>query len=151
MTYRSESECATHYTTAPHDKIESVQRWCTKRIKWLSNLTYCERLIKLGNDRLELRRLRAHNAHLVKCYKILHHSVDLHQVSIFFTMSSIIKTRGNSYKLIVPFSRINARANYFSVRIISLMYGIGFQTKWWMPLAFHLLITNLLTPIWNLD
>jgi len=32
-----------------------------------------------------------------------------------------------------------------------LMYGIGIQTKWWMSLAFHLLITNLLTPIWNLD
>jgi len=33
-------------------------------------------------------------------------------------MSSFIKTRGNSYKLIVPNSRINARANYFSVKII---------------------------------
>jgi len=41
------------------NKIESVQRWLTKRIKSLSNLTYDERLIKLGNDRLELRRLRA--------------------------------------------------------------------------------------------
>jgi len=38
----------------------------------------------------------------------------------FFTMSSIIKTRGNSYKLIVPNSRINARDNYFSVRIINV-------------------------------
>jgi len=35
-------------------------------------------------------------------------------------MSGIIKTRGNSYKLIVPNSRINARANYFSVRIINV-------------------------------
>jgi len=52
------------------------------------------------------------------CYKKLHHSVDLHQD--FFTMSSIIKMRGNSYKLIVPNSRINARANYFSVRIINV-------------------------------
>jgi len=33
---------------------------------------------------------------------------------------SIIKTRGNSYKLIVPNSGINARANYFSVRIINV-------------------------------
>jgi len=52
-------------------------------------------------------------------YKILHHSVDLHKED-FFTMSSIIKTRGNSYKLIVPNSRINACANYFSVRIINV-------------------------------
>jgi len=35
-------------------------------------------------------------------------------------MSSIIKTRGNLYKLIVPNSRINARANYFAVRIITV-------------------------------
>jgi len=35
-------------------------------------------------------------------------------------MSSIIKTRGNSYKLIVPNFRINARAKYFSVRIINV-------------------------------
>jgi len=79
----------------------------------LSSLTYDERLITLGNDRLELRSLRAD---LLMCYKILHHSVDLHQEDVF-TMSSIIKTRGNSYKLIVPNSRINACTNYFSVRI----------------------------------
>ena len=95
-------------------RIESVQRWFTKRIKSLSNLTYDERLIKLGNNRLELRRLRAD---LLLCYELLHYSVDLNQED-FFTMSSIIKTRGNSYKLIVPISRINARANYFSIRII---------------------------------
>ena len=57
-------------------KIESVQRWFTKRLKSSYNLTYDERLIKLGNDRLELRRLRAD---LLLCYKILHNSVDLHQ------------------------------------------------------------------------
>jgi len=75
------------------NKIESVQKRSTKRIKSLSNLTYDERLIRLGNDRLELRRLRAD---LLMCYKILHHSVDLQQED-FFTMSSIHKTRGNSY------------------------------------------------------
>jgi len=60
--------------------------------------------------------------------KILHHSVELHQEGFFTYMSSIVKTRGNSYKLFVPNSRTNARANYFSVEL--LMYGIGFQTKW---------------------
>ena len=96
------------------NKIESVQRWFTKWLKSLSSLTYNERLIKLGNDRLEFRRLRAD---LLMCYKILHHSVDLHQED-FFTLSNYTRTRGNSYKLIVPNSRINARANYFSIRII---------------------------------
>jgi len=55
------------------NKIKSVQRWFTKWIKSLSNLTHDERLIKLRNDRLELRRLRAD---LLICYKILHHHVD---------------------------------------------------------------------------
>jgi len=41
---------------------------------------YDERLIKSGNDRLDLRRLRAD---LLTCYKILHHSVDLHQEDLF--------------------------------------------------------------------
>jgi hypothetical protein len=84
------------------NRIESVQSWFTKRIKSLSNLTYDERLIKLGDDRLELHRLRAD---LLMCHIILHHSVDLNQ-EYFFTMSSIIEMRGNSYKLIVPISRI---------------------------------------------
>jgi len=83
------------------NKIESVQSCFTKRIKSLSNLTYDERLIKLGINRLELR-LRAD---LLMCYKILHHSVDLHQDDVF-TMSSIIKMRGNLYKRFVPNSRI---------------------------------------------
>jgi len=67
-------------------KIESVQRWFTKRIKSLSNLTYDELLIKLGNDRLELRRLRAD---LLMCYKILHHSVDLHQEDFSLWVASL--------------------------------------------------------------
>ena len=87
-------------------KIESMPRWFTKRIKTLYNLSYDERLIKLGNGRLELRRLRAD---LLMCYKILHNSVDLNQED-FFTKSSIIKTRGHSYELVVPNSRVNARA-----------------------------------------
>jgi len=34
---------------------------------------------------------------------------------------------------------------------LKTLYYIYQQTKWWMPLAFHLLITNLLTQMWNLD
>jgi len=41
------------------------------RIKSVSNLTYDERLIKLGNDRLELRRLRADLLCVIKYYIIL--------------------------------------------------------------------------------
>jgi len=67
-------------TVGQINKIKSVQRRFTKRIKSLSNLTYDECLTKLGNDRLELRHLRAD---LFMCYKILHPSVDLHQEDFF--------------------------------------------------------------------
>ena len=38
------------------DKIESVQRYFTKRLFGLSKLSYCERLISLDLDTLEHRR-----------------------------------------------------------------------------------------------
>jgi len=76
QTNKQTTAVGSHAAVGQINKIESVQRWFTKRIKSLSNLTYDERLIKLGNDRFELRRLRAD---LLMCYIILHHSVDLHQ------------------------------------------------------------------------
>ena len=97
------------------NRIELVQRWFTKRLKYVSNLSYDERLIELGNDRLEIRRLQAD---LLMCYKMLHQSVDLRQGD-FFTMSSITKMRGNSFK-IVPNYRINVHVIYFSVRITNV-------------------------------
>jgi len=41
------------------NKIESVQRWFTKRIKSVYNLSYDERLLKLENELFRLRRLQA--------------------------------------------------------------------------------------------
>jgi len=38
----------------------------------------------------------------------------------FFTLSQHNSTRGHSLKLFYPDSRVNARANFFTVRIISL-------------------------------
>jgi len=64
-------------------------------------------LIKLGNDRLELRRLRRICLCVIKYYIILL----IYTQKIFFTMSSIIKTRGNLNKLIVPNSTKNSIAN----------------------------------------
>jgi hypothetical protein len=39
------------------NRVESVQRWFTKRIRSISNLSYTERLTYLGLQRLESRRL----------------------------------------------------------------------------------------------
>jgi len=98
------------------NKIESVQRQFTKKLKGLFYLSYDERLTLLGLERLELRRIRFD---LIMVYKIIHGYVDLiaHE---FFTFSTAVNTRGHSYKLAVPNSRINARQNFFSVRIINI-------------------------------
>jgi len=105
------------------NQIESVQRWFTKRIKSVSNLSYDERSLKLENDRLELRRLRAD---LLMYYKIISHFVDIPQDD-FFTIRNVKITRGNSFKLIVPNSRVDARADLFLSE--SSTYGIGYLTK----------------------
>jgi len=63
-----------HLLVGRINKIESVQRWFTKRIKSVYNLSYNERLLPLHNERLEVRRLRASE---LMCYKILHHFVDI--------------------------------------------------------------------------
>ena len=50
------------------------------------------------------------------CYKIIHNFVDIHHED-FFTLNNVIKTLGNSLKLLAPNSRVNACADFFSVRI----------------------------------
>ena len=55
---------------AKHDieLVEKVQRRFTKRLHGLRNLSYCDRLTKLGLCTLELRRL---HLDLLYCYKIV--------------------------------------------------------------------------------
>jgi len=51
------------------------------------------------------------------CYKILHYFVDI-SLDEFFTDSHDKITRSNSFELIMPNSRADARADIFSVRFI---------------------------------
>jgi len=53
------------------------------------------------------------------CYKILDHFVDILHDD-FFTINNVKITRGTSFKLNVPISRVDARADLFSVRIINV-------------------------------
>jgi len=98
------------------NKLESVQRSFTKRLPGFQKLSYDTRLKRLGLVRLELRRL---HADLIMCYKMVHKLVNIPFWS-FFTLSQYNSTRGHSLKLFYPDSRVNARASFFSVRIISL-------------------------------
>jgi len=54
-----------------------------------------------------------------------HHSVDITQYD-FFIISHVQITRVNLFKLVVPNSTVDACANYFSVRIFKVGYGIGY-------------------------
>ena len=82
----------------------------------MSLLSYDERLSVLGLERLEIRRLRFD---LTMCFTILHGLVDLHSDD-FFTYSLATNTRGRCFKLNVPNSRINARQNFFCVRVVNI-------------------------------
>ena len=93
-----------------------MQRSFSKRLTGLRYLSYDERCLKLGLERLELRRLKQD---LIYCYKIIHGLTCL-LVDDFFVLSNVNYTRGHSFKLMVPVSRINCRLNFFSVRVINV-------------------------------
>ena len=95
-------------------KIESVQTRFTKRIRIIANLTYKERLGKLGLESLERRRLCFA---LIFVYKILFGLTDLN-VSDFFVIRTGSINRGHPYRLIKPRCSINAPRDFFRVRVI---------------------------------
>ena len=64
------------------NKLESVQRRFTKKLKGLNIMSYDERLDKLDIERLELRRL---HFDLITCFKILHNYVDLPAEDFFYS------------------------------------------------------------------
>ena len=68
-------------------KIENVQRRFTKRITSVSHLSYRDRLVFLGLDSLEYRRL---TNDLVMMYKIVHNLVDVDRSALITVNSSSI-------------------------------------------------------------
>ena len=98
------------------NKLESVQRWFTKRLVGLHKFSYDDRCKMLGLERLELRRL---HADLVYCFNIIHDFTCLLPID-FFTLSGINITRGNDLKLRLPVSRVDCRKHFFAVRIVHI-------------------------------
>ena len=76
--------------------IENMQRRATKRIHGLSELTYHERLLKLGLPPLEYRRLRAD---LIQTYKIVNNIDNISNKTMFVTNNKS-NTRGHSKKIV---------------------------------------------------
>ena len=79
-------------------KIAKVQKYYTKRISSISNLSYKQRLQCLKLDSLELWRLYSD---MRMVYKIIHGLIDV-AFHDFFTFSPNRSTREHVYKLIVP-------------------------------------------------
>lgn len=95
------------------DKVESVQRFFTKRITGFTELSYTDRLRNLGLETLERRRLAQD---LALCYKILFGLCD---VSVAVKIADISAcTRGNSLKLAKPSCSSDVRKYFFSNRIV---------------------------------
>jgi len=76
----------------------------------------CRTTFLLGLDRLELRRLRAD---LILCYKITRGLVLLSPDN-FFTFVCNSRTRGHSFKLFLPDSRVDCRQHFFAVRVLRI-------------------------------
>jgi hypothetical protein len=96
--------------------LESVQRKFTKTIDCLRSSSYKERLINLGLDSLQYRRVKFD---LVFCFKLLHGLVDVN-TNDFVVLSHNNNLRGNQYKLVKPIATSTRDANFFSNRIVNI-------------------------------
>ena len=54
---------------------------------------------------------------LITCFKILHGLISLSSGD-FFSIVSNRSTRGNSYKLFLPDSRVDSRKHFFAIRVV---------------------------------
>jgi len=98
------------------NQLESVQWHFTQRLPGFQTLPYDKSCALLGLDRLELRRLCAD---LILCYKIIGGLVLL-SFDSFFTFVCNSRTRGHSFKLFLPDSRVNCSQHFFAVRVLSI-------------------------------
>ena len=100
------------------DRVESVQRKFTRRLRGCKNMDYSARLDHLQLQSLERRRLVAD---LMLTYRIIFGLADLNMSDYFSLQSSkghSATIRGNPYKLFVNHCRINVR-KHFLVSVLS--------------------------------
>ena len=95
--------------------LESVQRRWTKQVIGLTDLSYPERLARLGMFSIKGRLLRQD---LIYCYRIFHGTSVISPTDIF-TMNPTANTRGHRYKIQVQHSQLEVRRRFFSCRVIN--------------------------------
>jgi hypothetical protein len=94
-------------------RVEGPQRRFTKRLKGFeTDWSYLQRLHALGEETLLVRRIKAD---LILVYKIIHGLVE--GLDHLVELSRSERTRGHAYKIVPLRFRVNARKNFFSVRI----------------------------------
>lgn len=108
----SSSQVWSPYLVGNIDNIESVQRYFTRKLPGLSDMSYRTRLSQLKLESLEVRRIRAD---LVLYYKILNNKID---VFIEKCISSYQSHRGHNHHLYHHYSRTEARKNFWANRIV---------------------------------
>ena len=91
-------------------KIGKVQKYFSRRISTISNLSYKQRLQCLKLDTLELRRLYFD---MRMMYKIIYGLIDV-AFDDLLTFSPNRSTRGLVYKLYCSKSNLNVRSHFFS-------------------------------------
>ena len=95
-------------------KLTGVQTRATKLVTNISELSYEERLRKLGIPTLQYRRLRAD---MLQVFKIVQ-GVDKIDPGHFFTFATDTRTRGHKYQILKKRSKTSWRLHAFSNRVI---------------------------------
>ena len=89
-------------------KVERVQRYFTKRLHGLKDVTYVDRLQALNLESLEERRLKYD---LVAAFNIIKGHTDF---------KTDHRTRGHSLQIKVKYSRTETQKNFFSNRVVAI-------------------------------
>ena len=99
------------------NKIERVQRRCTRMLPGFKQLSYRERLNKLGLYSLERRRLRGD---LIEVFKMMK-GIDRVDVDKLFPLRvGKIQTRGHDMRIKGQKFRGNMRGNFFTQRVVAV-------------------------------
>ena len=96
--------------------VENVQRRASKLVPTLKNLTYEERLRKLGLPTLAYRRARGD---MIETYKILSGIYDEEVSQDIFVLQEGQRTRGHTKRIFKVHSRLNKNKNSFCKRVVN--------------------------------
>ena len=95
--------------------LERVQRRATKLIHEIKNISYKERLLKLGLPTLEYRRQRYD---MIQVFKILNNLDVVENSESLLELVTVTKTRGHNMELKKKYCKSERRKNSFFFRIV---------------------------------